>query len=148
MSQMPIQHAGTVGGINDTVFNGSDARFNTDPVTLTGASKLLYRFELRATGTVTGTEQFKLSIDPSPSSQFFDDVGVGLELDFISTAGQISVTQGAAAVPEPSTSLALMLGTGILAWRRSRKCSHHAPRDEPAPADSHQPTALPTVKDS
>ena len=130
MSQIPIQHAGTVGGLNDTVFNGSDARFNADLVTLTGAPKLLYRFELLATGTATGTELFQLSIDPSPTSQFLDNDGN--EIAFLPASGTITVTQGATAVPEPSTGVAFLLGTGILAWRRSRKCRHHAPRDEPS----------------
>lgn len=119
MAQMPIQPAGTVGGINDTVFNGSDARFNTDPVTLTALPKLLYRFELLATGTAVGTESFQLSIDSDPLSEFFDNDGNSVS--FLPGHGNITVTQGFTAVPEPATGVIWLTGAGFFLWRRLRQ---------------------------
>lgn len=124
------QHAGSVGGLNNTIFSGSDGRLNGgSDITLDGSTqKLLYRLELLATGTATGTESFQLSFAPSPGSQFVDNDGS--EIAFTSTPGQITVTQGAAAVPEPSTGVVFLLGSGFLAWWRSRNYRHHAVYDE------------------
>ena len=131
------QHAGSVGGLNNTIFSGSDGRLDGgSDITLDGSTqKLLYRLELLATGTATGTEMFQLSFAPSPDSLFFENDGlttIPFSLDSFGPQGQITVTQGATAVPEPATGVVLLLGTGILAWRRSRKCRHHLPRDEPS----------------
>lgn len=119
------ESSGTVEGLGNTVFSGGDGRADYNPlnapgnhITLTAAPKLLYRFELLATGTTAGTDLFQLELLDSPDTDFFDNDG--LEIDFISTAGQISVTPGAAAVPEPGTGLMLLLGTGVMAWRSRR----------------------------
>lgn len=114
------QSSGAVGGTGNAEFSGGDGRADFNPlnapgnhITLTAAPKLLYRFELLATGTTAGTDLFQLELLDSPDTDFFDTDG--LEIDFISTAGQISVTQGAAAVPEPGTGFMLLLGTGVMA---------------------------------
>ena len=121
------QHAGTVGGVNDTVFNGSDARFDFDPlnspgnwITLTDIPKLLFRLELLATGVATGTETFALSMDATPDSQFIDNDSA--EISFVAGSGRITVTNGAttAAVPEPSTGILFLLGAGFLTGCRRR----------------------------
>ena len=137
------QSSGKLDGVVNTEFIGGDGRADFDPmnapanlVTLMAAPKLLYRFELLATGTATGTEQFQLAIDPSPTTQFFDNDGN--EIAFSSISGTITVTQGAAAVPEPATGLTLLLGTGILAWHtRKRRLRIERP-DTAVPGRRHK----------
>jgi hypothetical protein len=117
-----LQSSGTLGGAGNTEFSGGDGRSDFDPnneplnlITLTSAPRLLYRFELLTTGTTLGTDLFQLQLLDSPDTDFFDNDG--FELAFVSTGGLISVTQGAAAVPEPGTGFMLLLRSGIMAWR-------------------------------
>jgi|GEM_PF-1359950 len=132
-----LQHSGSVGGVNDATFNGSDGRFDFDPmnspandIILDATPRLLNRFEVYATGMAVGTELFQLSLQPSPSSMFFDNDGN--ELDFSIPGGlngQISVTGGAAAVPEPATTgaLAVLFSSFALARFRRRKIKRQGP---------------------
>lgn len=114
------QPAGLVaaGGLVYVGGDGFDDPTSTFPpyVELSGTSKLIYRFALIGSGAPVGIEQFSLDIDPATSSFFDGD-------NFItptSTPGTISLS-GTAAVPEPSTSFALILATGCFAWRATRR---------------------------
>ncbi len=132
-------HAGSVSGPGDTVFAGGDFRDDllTD-VTLDSTLKLLFRLELYATGAAIGSEVFSLQFAGEPDTAFYKNDGfttIPFALDPFGSQGQITVTGGTAAVPEPATGIVLLLGTGLLAWRRSRNCRHHTSRDEFSPAD-------------
>lgn len=104
----------------NTVFTGSDGRFQADPnnlVALTSTPRLLYRFEVLATGTTVGIDHFQLQlVNSSDKTQFFDVDNQSFSLD--STSGDIFVTQGITPVPEPSSSFVMLAGVGLMAVRR------------------------------
>ncbi len=132
--------AGTAGIVSGLDFS--------DPA-VTGSESILIG-TLTFTGILAGTTTLTLGDFSNIDDTLVNDFPTNTVLDGDITFGRTAdiTVSGTAAVPEPATGIVLLLGTGLLAWRRSRKCRHHAPRDEPLPADFHQPAALPTVKDA
>jgi len=124
MDGLPPSHAGSVAGPNDTTFAGGDFRNDVmNDVTLTATQKLLFRLELVATGAATGTELFTLQLASSPISEFYANDG-NTTIPFALKAGvqgEISVSGGVAAVPEPATTGALAVLFSSFAIARFRR---------------------------
>jgi hypothetical protein len=118
----PDDHAGFVfgGGHEFAGGDGVHDPLNAMPpyVELGALPRLLYRFELFATGLAAGTEEFELLLDES-SDSFFDDNGD--PISFSSNSGSIFVSGGSTVVPEPATGGILAAAAVAYAIRRRRR---------------------------
>ncbi len=100
-----------------------------DPGVTDGGTNSILLGTFRFTGVSAGSSMFTLTdADPGLDDTVLDD-GMGTVLDStILFGGTSSITvNGAAAVPEPSAGLALMIGTGIMVWRTRKRRQRDGP---------------------
>lgn len=111
--------------LNDsyTAFDTRDDKFSD--VRLGTLPRLMFQLDLVATGMPTGNENFLVELLKAGSS-FTDNNGDPILFALKSgTQGVITLSGGAAAVPEPATSLIFLPGTGIAIWHCRRRRKNH-----------------------
>ncbi len=122
----PIGLVNSINTTNDD-YVGGDATLNGAGVLLdnTMSPFLLYRFDLDATLANAG-ETFEIALINDAGTQFLDTGFNPLAVNPISFT-PFTIT---AAVPEPSTTAMLLIGSTIFAARRLRRRGHEGPPSE------------------